>query len=114
MMPGMPSSAHETPIELVRLDPSLPDWVQTLLGDDTPAFDHARLHDPNVRPRTYQADAMVVYCAADGKPVRAVVFEVQRGRDPEKLASWKLYIGHLEREFGVKASLVVFFPEPAV
>ena len=62
----MPTSAHETPLELLRLDPALPDWVQTdLLGDDAPAFDHARLYDPNVRPRTYQADAMVLFCGPD-------------------------------------------------
>ncbi|MDT3440961.1 hypothetical protein [Pseudofrankia sp. BMG5.37] len=31
---GMPTSAHETPLELLRLDQSLPDWVQNeLLGD---------------------------------------------------------------------------------
>jgi hypothetical protein len=34
----MPTPAHETPLELLRLDPALPDWVQTdLLGDDAPA-----------------------------------------------------------------------------
>ncbi|WP_462188591.1 MULTISPECIES: hypothetical protein [unclassified Frankia] len=53
----MPTSAHETPPELLRLDPSLPDWVQTeLLGDDAPAFDHARLYDPNVRPLVSRPD----------------------------------------------------------
>ncbi|MDT3439007.1 MULTISPECIES: hypothetical protein [unclassified Pseudofrankia] len=111
----MPTSAHETPLELLRLDPSLPDWVQTeLLGDDAPTFDHARLYDPNVRPRTYQADAMVLYCGKDDLPLRATVYEVQRGRDPDKLGSWKLYVGHMETEFRVKASLVVFVPDKAV
>jgi hypothetical protein len=62
----MPTSAYETPLELLRLDPALPDWVQAeLLGDDASAFDHARLYDPNVRPRTYQADAMVLFCGPD-------------------------------------------------
>ncbi|MBL7496456.1 hypothetical protein I6A84_27355 [Frankia sp. CNm7] len=111
----MPSSAHETPIELIRLDPSLPDWVQTeLLGDDAPAFEHARLHDPNVRTRTYQADAMVLLCGPDDKPTRATVYENQRRRDPDKLGTWKLYIGQMESEFRVKASLVVFVPDATV
>jgi hypothetical protein len=111
----MPTSAHETPLELLRLDPSLPDWVQTeLLGDDPPAFDHARLHDPNVRTRTFQADAMILYCDRNDTPVRGTVYEVQRGRDGGKLRSWKLYVGHLETEFQITASLVVFVPDPAV
>jgi hypothetical protein len=115
MISGMPTSAHETPHGLARLDPSLPDWVQTeVLGDDAPGFDHARLYDPTVRPRTYQADTMVLYCDAADHPVRAAVYEVQRGRDLDKIGTWKLYVGHLESEFRVKASLVVFFPDRAV
>jgi len=111
----MPTSAHETPLELLRLDPALPDWVQTdLLGDDAPAFDHARLYDPNVRPRTYQTDAVVLFCRPDDTPIRAAVYEVQRGRDRDKLGSWKLYIGHVETEFKITASLVVFVPDGAV
>ena len=46
--------------------------------------------------------------------MRGAVYEVQLGRDPRKLGSWKLYIGHLEAEFQIKASLVVFVPDPAV
>lgn len=111
----MPTSAHETPLELLRLDPSLPDWVQTeLLGDLPFSYDHARLHDSNVRTRTFQADATVLYCDPKNKPVRGSVYEVQRGRDVDKLGTWKLYVGHLEAEFKIKASLVVFVPNEAV
>lgn len=46
--------------------------------------------------------------------MRGTVYEVQRSRDPRKLGSWKLYVGHLEAEFQVTASLVVFVPDPAV
>src|SRR5262245_9504140 len=113
--PRMPTSAHETPLDLLRLDPALPDWVQReLLGDDSPTFHHARLYDPNVRPHTYQSDGMVLFCDARDRPERGTVFETQLGRDPEKLASWKLYIGHVEREFNIKASLVIFTANKAV
>jgi len=112
---AIPSSDHETPIELVRLDPSLPDWVQTeLLGDEAPAYHHARLHDPNVRTRTYQSDAMVLFCGRDDRPTRGTVYENQRGKDPNKLGTWKFYIGQMESEFPIKASLVVFVPDTAV
>ncbi|CAO5255023.1 hypothetical protein [Frankia sp. AgKG'84/4] len=57
---------------------------------------------------------MVLFCDAGDTPVRGTVYEVQRGRDRRKLASWKLYVGHLESEFRVTASLVVFVPDPAV
>jgi hypothetical protein len=67
-----------------------------------------------VRPQTFLADAMVLYCDSADTPVRGTVYEVQRGRDPRKLGSWKLYVGHLETEFRVTASLVVFVPDPAV
>jgi hypothetical protein len=111
----MPTSDHETPLELLRLDPSLPDWVQSeLLGDQSTGFHHARLHDPNVRPRTFQSDAMVLYCGLDDIPVRGTVWEIQRGRDADKLGTWKLYIGYGESEFKIKVSLVVFVPNSAV
>jgi hypothetical protein len=111
----MPSLAHETPLELLRLDPALPDWVRTeILGDASVAFDHARLHDPNVRPRTFQADAMIVYQNGEGKPVRGLVYEVQRRFDGRKLGTWKLYVGHLEAEFNTKATLLVYVPSTRV
>ncbi|MDT3440112.1 MULTISPECIES: hypothetical protein [unclassified Pseudofrankia] len=110
----MPTNEHETPLDLVRLDPSLPAWVQTeVLGDVAPAFDHAELVDPNVRPSTYQGDAMVVCRDKSNKVVHALVYEIQRGRDVAKLATWKIYVGQLEARFKVPAPLLVLVPDRA-
>src|SRR5262245_23791727 len=110
----MPTNEHETPLDLVRLDPSLVAWLQTeVLGDDPPAFEHAELIDPNVRPSTYQSDAMVVFRDKRNKVVHAVVYEIQRGRDLAKLGTWKIYVGQLEARFKVQAPLLVLVPDRA-
>jgi len=113
--PDMPSSDHEAPLELLRLDPSLPHWVQTeLLGQPSFDFARVRLYDPNVRPRTFQSDAMMVYDDSVGAALRCLVYEVQRSRDKNKLGTWKLYIGHMESEFKVSTALLIFVSDHAI
>jgi hypothetical protein len=65
-------------------------------------------------PRTYHADGMLLYCDAADQPVLAAVLEVQRGWDPAKRWTWKLYVAQLESELMVNTALVVFCPDPAI
>lgn len=114
----MPSIEHETPIALVRDDP---DFVAALLGDvfgvAVPDYATAHPHATDVSvivPATYRADAMLVYADERGRPVFAVVLEVQRGWDPGKRRTWPLYLTHLEAELGTDAALVVYCPDARI
>jgi hypothetical protein len=111
----MHTAAHELPALLLRLDPALADWVRAaVFGDELPPDAGARLHDPNVRPRTLTADTAVVHSHAGGQPSRVTVYEVQHSHDPGKLTSWKAYAANLEAELGVTAALMVHARDPAV
>jgi hypothetical protein len=46
--------------------------------------------------------------------VLAVVLEVQRGWDPTKRWTWKLYVAQLESELSINTALIVFCPDPAI
>ncbi len=114
----MPSGEHESPIALAKLDPGLVTWLLAHLFDvKVPDYDHARAQATDVRvlvPRTYHADGMLLYCDAADQPVLAVVLEIQRGWDPTKRWTWKLYVAQLEAELTVNAALVVYCPDPAI
>jgi hypothetical protein len=111
----MPTSAHELPALLLRLDPALADWVRTaVFGEDPPPDAVPRLYDPNIRPRTLTADTAVVHSRDGAQPSRVTVYEVQHGHDPGKLASWKAYAANLEAELGVTAALIVHTGDPAL
>jgi hypothetical protein len=114
----MPSAEHESPIALAKLDPDLVAWLLANLFDvKVPDYHHARVQATDVRvlvPRTYHADGMVLLCDPADRPLLAVVLEVQRGRDPTKRRTWKLYMAQLEAELDVAAALVVFCPNTAV
>jgi hypothetical protein len=114
----MPSGEHESPIALAKLDPDLVTWLLAQLFDvKVPDYHHARAHPTDVRvlvPRTYHADGMLLFCDAADEPVLAVVLEVQRGWDPTKRWTWKLYVAQLESELTVNAALVVYCPDPTI
>ena len=105
----MPTSQHETLIEMFRHRPSfaadlleetfdfkLPDYQQVALGS-------ADL--PDLRPTEYRADAVVVFAGAGG-PVLAVVVEVQRSRDEVKQFSWPVYLATLRARLKCPAVLL--------
>src|SRR5215813_4321628 len=114
----MPSGEHESPIALAKLDPDLVTWLLAHLFDvKVPDYHHARARPTDVRvlvPRTYHADGMLLYCDVADDPVLAVVLEIQRGWDPSKRWTWKLYVAQLETELTVNAALVVYCPDPAI
>ena len=115
---AMPSGEHESPIALAKLAPDLVTWLLANLFDvKVPDYHHARAQPTDVRvlvPRTYHADGMLLHCDAVDQPVLAAVLEVQRGWDPTKRWTWKLYVAQLEAELTVNAALVVFCPDPAI
>jgi hypothetical protein len=114
----MPSAEHESPVALAKLDPDLIAWVLSSVFEvKVPEYHHARAQATDVRvlvPRTYHADSMVLFCDPIDRPLLAVVLEVQRGRDPAKRRTWKLYVSQLEAELDVDIALVVYCPDAAV
>jgi prophage maintenance system killer protein len=82
-----------------------------------PDYHHARAQPTDVQvlvPRTYHADGMLLYCDAADQPVLTVALEVQRGWDPSKQWTWKLYVAQLESELEVNAALLVYCPDPTI
>lgn len=102
---------------LVKNDPALVAWLlANVFGIEVPAFDHASARPGDLQiltPRTYHADATVLFTAAD-EPVYAVVVEVQRARDPDKAYRWKQYLAEVGATVRVTTWLVVHCADPDV
>lgn len=114
----MPSVEHETPIDLLKLDPTVGVWLLANVFDvKVPDYHHAHPEATDMRvlvPRTFHADGVLVYRDAADKPQFAVVFEVQCRWDIRKRRTWKLYTAQIEAELDVDAALLVLCPDPAV
>lgn len=91
----VPSSLHETLIEMFRHRPSLAaELLAGALGLDVPDHLRARVDTgdlSDLSPTEYRADAVVVLSDASA-PVMAVVVEVQLRRDADKRWSWPVYL----------------------
>ena len=94
----MPTSQHETVIEMFRQRPGFAaDLLKDTFDYPLPEYQGVSLGSsdlPDLRPTEYRADAVVVFAGADG-PVLAVIIEVQRSRDEGKRFSWPVYIATL-------------------
>jgi hypothetical protein len=114
----MPSVEHETPIDLLKLDPTVAVWLLANVFDvKVSDYHHAHAEATDMRvlvPRTFHADGVLVYRDTADKPQFAVVFEVQRRWDIRKRRTWKLYTAQIEAELDVDAALLVLCPDPAV
>ncbi|GAA4454067.1 hypothetical protein [Phytohabitans houttuyneae] len=62
-----------------------------------PFYAHAHPHASDVRAQ---------------RPVLATVMEVQRGWDPSKRRTWKLYVAAIEAELNVDTALLAYCPDP--
>ncbi|MGQ0779348.1 MAG: hypothetical protein ACT4NY_33865, partial [Pseudonocardiales bacterium] len=108
---AMPSLLHETLVEMFRHRPSLAvELLAGVLGVDVPGYERVRV-DPgectDLTPTEYRADTVVVLLSAAGRPVLAVVVEVQLGRDGDKRWSWPVYLATLRARLRCPAVLLV-------
>jgi hypothetical protein len=82
----MPSLSHEALLLLFRNRPELaPELLSEALGVELPAYTEVRVESADltdVVPAEYRADLVVLL--VDGKPVFAIVVEVQLTRDDRK------------------------------
>ncbi|HLL05290.1 MAG TPA: hypothetical protein VK539_32270 [Myxococcaceae bacterium] len=112
----MASIRHEGLVLLFRNRPSLaPELLQDALGQRLPAWSEARVESAElteVVPTEYRADLVVLLL--EGKPVFAIVVEVQLARDEDKRKSWPLYLTSLRSRVGCPTALLVVAPDAAV
>lgn len=112
----MPTGEHESPIELVKIEPRLMVWLAGQFNIPVPIYHHARAIATDVRmvvPATYQVDTVVAICDENDKPQLATVWEPQRSDEADKIRSWKLYAVQIEMEIDVPCVLFVYCPDPA-
>jgi hypothetical protein len=109
----MPSIQHEGLVEMFRQQPEL---AATLLHDgfgvDLPGYRRAGLGSADLTDSTateLRADAVVTFTddRDPGRPVLAVVVEVQLNRDPQKRWSWPLYLAKLRTRLHCPVILLV-------
>ena len=97
-----PEFAFELAAPRLGLEPLAAESVEALSGD------LMQLSAPQAR-----ADA-VVLVKRDGKPVLALVVEVQLSRDRHKPFSWPVYVAGVRARFECPTALVVVTPYPGV
>jgi hypothetical protein len=112
----MPSITHEALVLLFRNRPELaPELLRDALGVTLPAYAEARVEAADlsdVNPAEYRADLVVLL--VDGKPVLAIVVEVQLQKDDRKPFTWPVYIAGLRARFECPACVLVVTPSESV
>src|SRR4051812_45696726 len=113
----MPSRRHEA---LVKMFQDRPEFAADLLVDHAgvtvPAFQDARLSSgdlTDIAPTEFRADAVVTLDVA-GKPVYAVVIEVQLSRNQRKRYVWPAYVGTLYARLECPVLLLVVCHDQSV
>lgn len=112
----MPSSLHELIVEMLRSRPALVADLLALTRAQVPAHDEAVLSSADladVVPAEYRADAVIVLQSA-GRPVYAVIGEIQRQRDEEKRFTWPVYLAGVRARFRCPAAVLVVCPDSSV
>ena len=93
----MASMQHEGLLLLFRNRPALaPELLRDALGMQLPAWSEARVESAElteVVPTEYRADLVVLLL--EGKPIFAIVVEVQLSPDEEKRYTWPVYLTHM-------------------
>jgi hypothetical protein len=112
----MASMQHEGLLLLFRHRPTLaPELLRDALGLGLPPWSEARIESAElteVVPTEYRADLVVLLL--EGKPVFAIVVEVQLARDEDKRKTWPLYLTSLRSRVRCPTALLVIAPEASV
>jgi hypothetical protein len=112
----MASMLHEGLLLLFRNRPTLaPELLRDALGLGLPAWSEARVEPAElteVVPTEYRADLVILLL--DGKPVFAIVVEVQLSRSSRKRRSWPVYLINLRARLKCPTALLVIAPDEAV
>src|SRR5258708_13851869 len=114
----MPSLEHEGPIVLCGNGPSLAgELLERTVQFETPEYAEARVEPGelgDMRATEYRADFVVTFRDAAGKPLLAIVVEVQRCTDYRKKYSWPEYVTKLRSKLECDVILLVICDDPAI
>jgi hypothetical protein len=104
----MASMRHEGLLLLFRNRPELAaELLRDALGVGLPAWSEARVESAElteVAPTEYRADLVVLL--VEGRPVFAIVVEVQLTRDEDKRWTWPVYLASLRARVGCPTALI--------
>ena len=92
-----------------------PALLREALGVTLPDYSTVRVESADLTdivPAEYRADLVVLL--VDGKPVLAIVVEVQLAQDDRKLFTWPVYAVGLRARFECPAVVLIVTTEPAV
>jgi hypothetical protein len=110
-----PSIAHEGLLLLFRNRPELaPELLRASLDVELPPYSEVRIESADLSdlaPAEYRADLVVLL--VDGKPVLAIVVEVQLQRDERKRYTWPVYMVGLRARFECPACVLVVTADDA-
>jgi Arc/MetJ-type ribon-helix-helix transcriptional regulator len=113
---GMSTLLHEAMVLLFRNRPDLaPELLRRVFGIELPPFAEVRVASAELSeavPREHRADLIVLLL--DGKPVLAIVLEVQLSRDPDKHTSWPGYLIGARARYECPTCLLVVCADEAV
>jgi len=113
----MVSLLHEAVLLLVHNRPALAAALMSdVLGWKLPFFEEARVVSADltdIQPAEYRAD-MVIELFDGGRPVFAIILEVQLSEDPEKHYSWPAYVANLYARLECQVCLLVFTADESV
>jgi len=92
----MPTLEHNAIVEMFRENPELaPHFLAILFHVDVPSHASAAVVESSLDqlvPVEFRADLVLELRNAAGRPVLAIVLEVQRDEDPDKKYSWPVYV----------------------
>jgi hypothetical protein len=112
----MPSLLHQSLVMLFRNRPKLaPELLEQALSLRLPAYTEVRIESADlgqIAPTEYRADLVVLL--VKGRPVLAIVLEVQLGRDGHKRWTWPLYAASARVRFECQVCVLVVTPLASV
>lgn len=113
----MPSIRHEGLVEMFRQRPELAAWLlRGVFGLRLPAYRNIRVESPDLsEPDSLErrADAVAAFTDGAGRPVLAVVVEVQLRASKDKQWSWPHYLAKLRARLTCAVMLLVVTPNVA-
>jgi hypothetical protein len=87
----VPSFPHEVAVDILREFPELVGKLLAIAWGDVPTYSELSIEDATLtEPTQFRAD-LVVVLRDQGKPVLAVIVEVQMSIDARKAFSWPAY-----------------------
>jgi hypothetical protein len=112
----VPSAKHEAIVALFRNRPELaPELLRDALAVDVPPYAEARIESADfTQAHAVEFRADLVVLLLDGKPVLAIVVEVQLERDDDQRWSWPVYGALARSQHRCPSVVLVFAPRRGV